>query len=252
MNAVSNKADSLIGRRIVQHQGFTLIELAIVLTIAGLLFGSSLSSYSRWRAQQKYQEVEALLQRLHNSVIGYAMSYGKLPCPASLDSLDSTAGEDEFGNCRHYQGGFSASVYGSAESTNSNGLVLDPWNRPIRFVLSDTNAIDLGDADKDDWVHSQEIRSIGASQLEASIDICINHIEPCSANGDAHVKAVVLLYSLGADSSTRGKQLTNQDGDSLYMHAPFHLRAGAEFDDTLMWISKHELIYWLVRAAQLP
>ena len=72
----------------MQRKAFTIIELAMVLIIVGLLIGGGASLFSvtmeRQRVTQTKQDMEANIE----SVIGYAATYGYLP---NQDNFDKTA-----------------------------------------------------------------------------------------------------------------------------------------------------------------
>ncbi len=63
-------------------QGFTLIEIAIVLVIVGLLLGGLLMPLASQVEAQRRTETEKTLKEINEALIGYAMVNGQLPCPA--------------------------------------------------------------------------------------------------------------------------------------------------------------------------
>lgn len=78
------------------QRGFTLIEMAIVLIILGLLLGGLLLPLSKQRELQQIREVEQNLQTIREALYGYAAATGTLPCPdINNDGLEDPAA----GNC---------------------------------------------------------------------------------------------------------------------------------------------------------
>lgn len=63
----------------MKKRGFTLIELAIVLTIIGLMVGGSFKMLKMMRERAKTQEAKEQVQAAKNAVLGYALEYVDLP-----------------------------------------------------------------------------------------------------------------------------------------------------------------------------
>ena len=61
--------------------GFSLLELAIVLVIAGLLSWASFSAYETVSSQQEIERGRAESKQLQSIVRAFALRYGRLPCP---------------------------------------------------------------------------------------------------------------------------------------------------------------------------
>jgi len=63
----------------MKTKGFTLIELAIVLVIIGLLIGVGVSLLPGLLTQQKYTENKQVMDKAYNAIIGFALTHGRLP-----------------------------------------------------------------------------------------------------------------------------------------------------------------------------
>jgi prepilin-type N-terminal cleavage/methylation domain-containing protein len=74
------------------QKGFTLIELAIVITIMSILIGLSLSSFLAFVTQQKYTQNQSLLNQNYDDLVGYIMVNGKLPLASSNTNGTSQSG----------------------------------------------------------------------------------------------------------------------------------------------------------------
>ncbi len=64
------------------HSGFTLIEMAVVLTIIGLLVGSLLVPLMTQIDNAKIQSTTKILAEIKTALINYATANNRLPCPA--------------------------------------------------------------------------------------------------------------------------------------------------------------------------
>ncbi len=78
---------------IKRHSGFTLIELAVVLVIVGVLAGSFLSTLGGRIDTTRRAETTDDLEVIKQALYGYAMSqpFPALPCPDLRSFLDVTA-----------------------------------------------------------------------------------------------------------------------------------------------------------------
>ncbi len=75
----------------MQKRAFTLIELAIVLTIIGLIIGGSFQSIRSMRERNKIAEAKEQIETTKNALIGYAMMWPNLPSNAEFEANISTA-----------------------------------------------------------------------------------------------------------------------------------------------------------------
>ncbi len=66
--------------------GFSLIEISIVLIIAGLALGGLLSVLGPQLQLRKYTETQKQLKDVSDSLLAYAMVNRRLPCPATATS----------------------------------------------------------------------------------------------------------------------------------------------------------------------
>lgn len=73
-------------------KGFTLIEIAIVLVIVGLLLGGLLMPLAAQVEAQRRTETEKTLEQIKEAMIGFAQVNGRLPCPADPATPAGVAG----------------------------------------------------------------------------------------------------------------------------------------------------------------
>ena len=77
------------GRR-GRQDGFTLVELAVVIAIVGLILGAFLAPLRAQIDASRIRETERMLGEIRQALIGYAITRGALPCP-DVASDSSTA-----------------------------------------------------------------------------------------------------------------------------------------------------------------
>lgn len=73
-------------------KGFTLVEIAIVLVIVGLLLGGLLMPLAAQVEVQRRVETEKAMEQIKEALMGFAMVNGRLPCPANPTTPTSVAG----------------------------------------------------------------------------------------------------------------------------------------------------------------
>ncbi len=78
----------------MRSKAFTLIELAIVLVVLGVLLSLGIRLFGTMVKDRKYQETQKILSKARDALVGYVMSTGALPCPDADDDgqADGTGG----------------------------------------------------------------------------------------------------------------------------------------------------------------
>lgn len=64
-----------------REKGFSLIELAIVLVVAGVILGGATSLIGSYIEGYRYRETEKKLEKIADALARYAQSYYVVPCP---------------------------------------------------------------------------------------------------------------------------------------------------------------------------
>jgi len=73
-------------------RGFTLVEMALVLLIMGLLLGGGLTVLTTQLEQRRISDTQRLLDEAREALIGFAVANGRLPCPAAGNVATGVAG----------------------------------------------------------------------------------------------------------------------------------------------------------------
>lgn len=213
-----------------RRQGFTLVELAIVLFIITLLLGGMLTPLGQQIAERQNSDTRNTLEAARTALVGYALSHrdhsGRpyLPCP---DQPGGDGREDRLpeGRCAVAAGSLPWHTLGVAEA--------DAWGNRLDYAVSP----EFADANQGIVQHP-----LPASQVE----LCRE-----SACVEAQAVAAAILShgrnGLGARNSmgrtnlapTSAAERLNSDGSPRFI-----LRAPAaadspegEFDDLIAWLS---------------
>ncbi|MDH2916452.1 MAG: type II secretion system protein [Gallionella sp.] len=228
---------TFINRRFLDDQrGFSLIEMAIVMTIIGLLLAGMIPTITTQMEQQKRTETRKQMDEIISALLGYAITQGKLPCPASpiiaTGNVGAGVSNGAPGTCTNNPGVLPWATLGIAET--------DAWGR--RFTYSVTNS----------YTDSTTLT------LSSTGDRAV-----LSASGGVYIASAVpaVIVSHGTNGygaySPNGTQIAgasgdesdNSDTDTTYVSHEF---AQNGFDDLLIWLSPNTLNNRMVAAGKLP
>ncbi|MEO5362293.1 MAG: prepilin-type N-terminal cleavage/methylation domain-containing protein [Magnetococcus sp. DMHC-8] len=209
-----------------RRSGFTLLEIAIVLLVVGLLLGSGITSYTAQRDNSQRQRGQVHLDSIRQALIGYVISYGRLPCP-------NTNGDGQEGDC--------TALIGLLPWRDLGVQRLDPHGNHFTYHASANYTVGIA------------LPTVG------NLDVYDNQYD--SANPGDHLLAAdvpVVVVSHGRNGRGRyqpntipltrmdlpvGNELENANDDTIYLQG-----AG---DDLLLWLSPAELKLPLQQAGRI-
>ncbi|CAG0987534.1 hypothetical protein MTYP_02098 [Methylophilaceae bacterium] len=211
------------------NRGFSLVEMAVVLVIVGLLIAGLALPLTAQIDMKHYNETQKELSDLREALIGYALSNtaldGKphLPCPDT--DLDGFENREATGLCTNIESDVPWATLGLGQSDN--------WSNAYRYRVTSAFA-----------------NSTTGFTLSTPRDILI--LEKAGGNMLASNVPAVLLskgkngFGAGADEQE------NSDGDAIFVsHTPTNV-AGNEFDDLVVWVPAAVLFNRMVTAGKLP
>jgi len=223
-----------------KSSGFTLVEMAMVLMIIGLLLGGLVPTISAQMETQRIGETRRQMSEIKNALTGFAIINGVFPCPA-----DGTIATGESG----------AGIKVSDCSSGASGVLpwatlgvseTDAWGR--RFTYRVTPAF------ANDAVH---FNLSSSPNLDVGLTTSLTDK---SVAGD--VPVVIVSHGsngLGAYNSAGGAPPTSATGDELdnvatnnNNHFTSHDFMQNGFDDIVVWVSSNTLINRMVAAGKLP
>ena len=244
----------------IKQQGFTLIELAMVLFIVALILGGVLTPLSTRLEQANRKQAEEVLKEIKNSLVGYALVNGHLPCPDcplsasanctaansndgledGLDAGGTIVARPNFKACTVQVGNVPWATLGVPE--------FDPWGH--RYVYS----VDQTFADDTDGT------GCATSTAGMSFALCsTGNMTVQDVNGNVIASQVpALILSYGADGQAYGGTAPTSaseqenwwtDADGTFISNDY---ISDQFDDLVQWITNPELMYRMVTAERLP
>ena len=236
-----------------RHHGFTLVELAIVLVIVAFLTGGLLMGITAQRASAENTDAQRQLDNIREALIGYAMTNGRLPCPANpMIATTGGAGSEELA-CSPLDCSTSDRICSLEYGTipwNTLGLPeTDPWNSRFTYFVGNEFANPLTQTEKNNGVRVRfKLDTEGRANIE---DGAGNKIA-------SKVPAVVVSHgsrNFGAYQSS-GNQIAGAAGEELEnanSTLTFISRTpGNNFDDLVTWIAPGILMAKMVAAGRLP
>lgn len=237
-----------------KQQGFTLVEIAIVLLIVGLLTRTLLEPVTTAQLHRKYDVTRSELQTVKDSLHAHLVAHGHLPCPISDTASNQMSDtHDAEAVCMISQGTVPAVALGLSGAINSGGALLDVWNRPYRYVVSLSSHALQGNQRLPDWTTPGEASYVGLRNLSSSLVLCLEPAQATCASRNVRAGDLVfLVFSLGQDLTTQGAQLENQDGDETFVIGALSTHGDLPFDDQIVWSSTQDVVYWMLRAGWLP
>lgn len=258
---------------IMPQRGFTLIELAMVLFIMALILGGLLPPLSTKLEQDERNKTAELLEQAKNSLIGYAVVTGHLPCPDCPNNTITA-------NCGAVASGLGSSAIndGNEDGIASGGSPSNDrsTNPFLSCATSEGNLpwATLGIDENDSWGNHFDYRVTdsfaddvdgagscgGAITTGISFQICSKgniNVEDGSGNSVAqNLPAIIISFGKNAGDPTNPSspsEIENQNDDTLFIQKDYNTATGVdEFDDMLTWIPTSTLVYRMVQAERLP
>jgi prepilin-type N-terminal cleavage/methylation domain-containing protein len=273
-------------------RGFTLTELAIVTTVVALLLASLLYTLSAQVEQRNFEDTRRRLEQARELVLAFAITNGRLPCPARYTSAAShsqglesfcaaatggctgaeTTAVQAHGNCSNYYDGYLPAATIGFQSTDASGFAMDAWNNRIRYVVTRTTPA-CAPANTLVYTSSANLKTYGVPCQPPDLLICKSSSGPitgasCISAANQLVASNLvasIVFSPGknflsaqsaaaAAAAGRNDEAANIDGDASFVfHPPTPSNAAnGEFDDQFAWITAGELYNRLIGAGVLP
>ncbi|MAY03563.1 MAG: hypothetical protein CMQ38_11390 [Gammaproteobacteria bacterium] len=259
--------------RIKMQVGFSLVEMAMVLMILGILLSGVLVAVGDSTDSVRISSTRSQLRQIEEALYGYAQATGYLPCPATgLSNGLASYTSGTSGACTNYHGFIPAATLNIYGSINEDGLLLDAWQNPIRYSVS---ALDVGVANY--FTDPDDLKTLFGNVpglLDTYADdadmlrVCQDMTDCAGTTIADTVPAVIISMGenwpdLSGTSSAEeqenafGATLTGATTGSTYNISNTNSFVDTtynetEYDDQIRWLSPHILFSRLIQAGQLP
>lgn len=241
-------------------RGFSLVEMAVVLVIFGLLLSGLMMTLTAQQASQRAQETRRLLTQAKEALIGYATINGRLPCPAdpALASGAAGAGAERAPTATGCTGGQSGVLPWATLGLPEH----DAWARRITYRVSALHsrtvdptraASQYGCATPPATAPAQSAFAL-CSPGDASV-----RVAAAGATLAGAVPAVLVSHGgngFGASlpagtamaASGDADEIANHDGDAVFVDRT----PSDTYDDLTDWVASPVLMNRMVQSGRLP
>lgn len=232
----------------MKNQGFTLVEMAVVLVIVGLLIGGLVTPLGVQLEQRRVADTQRAMEEARDALLGFAARNGYLPCPAisSANGLEDRDGA----HCTNER------RIGFLPWATLGLQRLDSWNH--LYLYSVTPAF----SDSSNLFRLNTPRDITVASRDA-----LGNLVSASAAND--IPAVILShgrngYGAYSDAGIRMADAGSGNIDEKANMSPLGLAfitrtstdnaaaPGGAYDDIVVWLSPNILYNRMLAARRLP
>lgn len=236
-----------------EQAGFTLIEIAVVLVIVGLLIGSFIGTFAERIDTTRRDNATRELIEIKKVLIAYAFTQTppRLPCPDT--NADGFQNIDGFGNC-------SAGGAPGLLPWRDLGLGLgDAWDNHYSYWVNNGYASNAGfDLNSADGGGGNA--NIQTRLNDADVNIVSNAVAVVFSHGKNGLGAISIdntnRPTVPAPGNGHDDEDENVDDDTAFMSRPPSeegaAATGGVFDDIVVWISSYEIKSAMVEVGKLP
>ena len=263
----SNRTRKAIRAGRPRNTGFTLIEMAVVLVVMGVLVGVVIRPLMADAENRVLNETEKVMAEAREGLLGYAAANGYFPCPADATSNgQEAAGADHTtGVCPVWYGFLPAAALGLS-SVDEQGYAVDGGRQAQNRIRYAVTSQTIGGV-TNPYTKRNGTRTVGALSLDAEdlLFVCgsgtgvvagVN----CGTAVTLTSRAVAVVWSVGGNALTGGANADeaenpNPNGgsaDRIFVSRPRSVVTATAFDDVVSWIPVNIVVNRLLAAGQLP
>lgn len=217
------------------QQGFSLIEISIVLVIVGLLLGGLMTPLATQFENSKRNETQQTLETIAEALYGFALTQGRLPCP----DTDNDGQENPLGGV-----GGCAAFFGTLPWVTLNTGNSDAWGQPFIYRVTDT------------YADATDGTGCGTTTPGVSFSLCsignIQVLDAAAGNTVAITLPAIILSRAANGAAAGADENENGDNDAVFVSKEYSTLAGNPFDDMVEWIVPAILNNRMVKAGRLP
>jgi len=127
-----------------RRKGFSLVELAVVMMIIGLLLAAALIPFSTQIDLRSQADTQRTLDAIKEAIIGFALANGRLPCPADGTVPAGTAGAGTEVLTGISPNTTCSATFGAVPWATLGVPETDAWGRRFSYWASQTFADGIG------------------------------------------------------------------------------------------------------------
>lgn len=246
-----------------RQSGFSLVELTVVLVIVALLSSGLLLGLSAQRDVASNQEAQRQLDNIKEALLAFAITNGRLPCPAlpTLANTDASAGQEDRPNintvCNLTHGVLPWASLGLPET--------DPWGQRFTYFASDkftkpivspalasfTLETGLATATPPDNAGTANVKATAGSGSNIASDLAaviVSHGPPLPPPYTTDTNVSVYNTDGTKLPVTPGDEAENANATLTFVSRT----QSSDFNDQIIWIAPNQLKSRLVAVGKLP
>lgn len=229
-----------------------MVEIAVAVVILGLLLGSAVLMLGAQIDLKNANETRRILESTRDAIYGFAVTNGRLPCPAATGGMGQETIDPMSNNCSSRLNGFVPALTLGLTPTDANGYLVDAWGNRVRYAVTTDNSFSTSNA-------AAQLSSLGIATLALrptapnGLTVCnISTAEgagSCALNTEVADQVVAMLHSAGRNGpgGASADEQNNIDNGRIFLErAP-----STTFDDQLLWISRYTLYNRMLAAGAL-
>lgn len=269
------------------HCGFTLVELAIVLLVVGLVLGGLIVPLAKQAQSRRISETEATAREIKESLFGFAIMNGRFPCPATV----ATNGLENRRNDDVANGPVDAPIEGCRGGVYS-GFVpwatlgvpeIDAWGNRFFYRVTNEFTRAKDDATANDPLNcvspspDRNLCTLGLTDLGSLTVETRNSVDKAKRSLSLQVPVVIVSFGKNGFGSTNSQNILQPNPPATNVDENQNLNPAAvifmgrnnteqqngcsdsvvgqpfcEFDDIVTWVPSSILFSRLLAAGRLP
>jgi prepilin-type N-terminal cleavage/methylation domain-containing protein len=256
-------------------QGFTLIEMAMVIFILGLMMTAFLEPLATRVEEEQRNKTQIQLDEIEEVLYGYVLQNKHLPCPDCRDALTEDCVTVNTNDPTDINDGKEDILADTCATETGNlpwGSTLgvkgtDQWDNNFTYHVEKTFA-DRNNATTNGTPYSAgpPIVQPGCENVSATLDVSFSlcsdgdiavwnmadNTDPLFEIVATSIPAVVVSHGKNWASAPSADEAENTNGDAIFVDKDYSQADLAEYDDMLIWISPHILKTMSVKTGMLP
>ena len=231
------------------RDGFSLLEVSVVLLIIGLVMATSLTM-QRWSTHEKRQDkLNKQFERIDEAILAYYRHHGMLPCPARREQPEGTAAFGEATDCNMAAPTDVISISGDSirvgalpiKALNiSPEFMIDPWGNRITYAVAKTLATAPFNAGNIGSITTNEIKLVdgGGNQISrADAVVAFVAISHGKKGSGAVTRAGTVI---SCEAGTLEEENCNHD--DIFRDTFYNPKNTSYYDDKLLWRTARQII----------
>ncbi len=222
--------------------GFTLIEIAIVMCIMGVLSGLGLPLLNQYIKQKRAQMSEDHLEKVMHSLATFVVIHKRLPCPADPAASPSEKGIEQE-SCSYKKAFRGIIPYRSLGIPEK--IAKDGYHNWMTYAVNlDLTSLELKHlSTPDDTVPPTavfcEVKK-GDNELNVKNS---DHVSVVDSSSDIIAFVLISHGQSGKQPSISGPDKTNNaTSDQTFIDKPISLSKEDYFDDVVKWVTRDNLM----------